>query len=74
MHLWKKPTTTVRADVPRSLESHNYVLTRATDVNEVIAWAAAEVNHDETYVVYLAHHDGGALGQVRLLGTDPTAP
>lgn len=48
-----------------------YRLSEATDVQEVLEWAHSRARPDQTFVLYVEHHDGHSSGLVRLFGTDP---
>lgn len=54
--------------------SDEHRLLDAADVYEVLEWARRTAKSDETFTLYVEHHDGRAVGLLRLAGTDPTVP
>jgi hypothetical protein len=41
-------------------------------VQEVIEWASRTARSDQTFTLYVEHHDLAGWGLIQLAGTDPT--
>ena len=74
VYFWHQPAARVdvrRDDVMWHCDEHR--LTGALDVSEVLNWARSTARTDQTFTVYVEHHDGERPGLIRLMGVDPTS-
>jgi hypothetical protein len=56
----------------KAASSYEFELSGATDVYEVVEWAKENAGADRTFTIYAVGRRGDSVGQIRLLGTDPT--
>jgi hypothetical protein len=75
VYFWRQPLAP--EGVPQELvmfHSYEYRLTEASDVGEVLDWARATAEPDQTFTLYVEHRHGDSLGLIHLMGVDPTVP
>ena len=74
VYFWHQPPAPAGAAQEQVMwHCDEYRLIETTGVEEVLDWAHSGARPDQTFTLYLEHHDAHRSGLVRLLGMDPTS-
>jgi hypothetical protein len=74
VYFWHQPRAPRGVPHERmGFHSHEYRLSGAVDVREVLDWAQTTARPDQTFTLYVEHRHGDLPGLIHLMGVDPTA-
>jgi hypothetical protein len=73
VYFWQRqPAPPGIPDEHMGYQCEEHRLSGASDVHQVLEWAAATARPEQTFTLYVEHTHDGRAGLIQLAGTDPT--